>query len=486
MTAVKDVKDVFSKRQHPVKILSYTTRNFWLLLIPLTRSLVALRFDIAAWLHGAWLDILILSLIFAFAFFRWFFTSFEIREDEILRRSGIFVTVTDRVFFSQTATVSISQSIFNRLCHSYQVYIDTNSGTAANADIRLLLRKKYAQRLMEMQNKSSKSNVRYTFSPRKLHLVLFSLIFSSTLTGVVLFATVTYQASRIIGREFERRLLYGFNELTRILAYGVPPVMVGIIFVIIGGWLVSFIANLTRHWSLAVTRRGDKMIIRSGLATKRSHIISSDKINYTDIRQNLLMKIFRVSSVHIHCAGYGKGRREIAVLLPITTRHEVFDSLHMLMPKLPSVNIRVKPRLKNIMRFLWIPLIATAALPVAIYVLTRLLPNWSAMIVNVGILFFAPCVWLLIVKVFAFFSTGIGENNGYMTFKYCRFYQFHSIIVPKEKICKIRVYQTVFQRFGTSCNIELYTHSESRKSHKIKNIPKEKAEEIKKSIDCED
>lgn len=471
MKLTKKAERVLCTRQHPIKILSYTTGNFWLLLIPLSRSLVAMKFDIASWLKGAWLDILIVSAIFLFAAIRWFFTIFDIDDEGITKRTGFVITMTDKIFFSQITSLCVGQGLFNRPLRSCVVYIDTNSGGSSRSDIKLLMRKKDATHLFDIVNSHSPTTVRYTFSPRRLHLVIFSLVFSSSLTGVILFATVMYQASKIVGREFEERLLITFNELTKTLAYRLPPVMAAIGFVILGGWLISFTCNLLRYWSFTVTRRGERMVIKSGFMTKYANVINTDKINFTDIRQNLPMKIFRVSSVHIHCSGYGKGRTKLAVLLPITTRYEVFDSLHMLMPSQPSVKIDIRPKLRNIMRFLWPPIILAVSEPIIVIIAYRIFPNWRDMIFWIGLIFIVPAAWFLIVKLFAFFNTGVGENDNCIILSYCSFFEFHTVIVPKSHICKITISRSFFQRFGKSCNLNFFTYSESTRCHRTKNLP---------------
>ena len=52
--------------EHPIKILRYTAKNLWLLIFPLLRSAHFFPFsakEVAAWLHGAWFDLLICVLI---------------------------------------------------------------------------------------------------------------------------------------------------------------------------------------------------------------------------------------------------------------------------------------------------------------------------------------------------------------------------------------------------------------------------------------
>ena len=51
------------KKQHPIALLQYTTKNFWLLLIPLLRGLFSLDVDFYSWLSGAYLDVLVILVI---------------------------------------------------------------------------------------------------------------------------------------------------------------------------------------------------------------------------------------------------------------------------------------------------------------------------------------------------------------------------------------------------------------------------------------
>ena len=55
------VSHFFRHRQHPVKMLDYTSKNLWLLLIPLTKYLIASRFDFQSWIRTNWVDILSIS-----------------------------------------------------------------------------------------------------------------------------------------------------------------------------------------------------------------------------------------------------------------------------------------------------------------------------------------------------------------------------------------------------------------------------------------
>ena len=92
---------------------------------------------------------------------------------------------------------------------------------------------------------------------------------------------------------------------------------------IFGLWLVSFVANLMRHWNFSCTKASGLFVIRSGKGAKRRHVLRKRRINYIDYRQSLLMKLFKVTTVEVGCSGYGKRHREISAIIPITTNSRI-------------------------------------------------------------------------------------------------------------------------------------------------------------------
>lgn len=471
----KLIKGFFIKRQHPIKILGYTSKSFWLLLIPLTRSLVSMSFDIATWLRGWWLDILVIFLVFGYAFLRWYFITFSIEKDHIKTRTGYFGLLESKIYFNEICSISASQGAFYRPFRAFKIFIDTNSGSSSTSDVNLTFKSSDVNKLFDYAKSDKTNKLKFTYIPKRLNVFIFSLLFSSTLSGVILFATLIIQASRIVGRELEERFFFTFNEYMQRFAIKLPRYVVVIALVIILGWLYSFLVNLARHWSFNLTRMDDKYIIQSGIITKRAHILSADKINYVDIQQSFLMKIFNICSVQIHCTGYGKARREIAAIIPIATFSEVESSLKMLMPDVPLPDMKLKPKLRNIMRFLWLPIIICLAIPVVYYVLIYFFPNWNEVIKFVSVIAEIPASWLLFVKIASAYSTGVGFDEHYASLSYCRLYKFHKVIVRKDKISKVTFLQNPIQYFKNNTHIKFYTQGESINCHTVKNFPLDEA-----------
>jgi len=464
-----------SHRQHPIKILSYTTKYFWLLSIPLVRGLILLKFNLQVWLEGAWVDIFVLFLILLFAIIRWLCITFDYDSFSITIKKGIFFRQKFNVLYADISSICVEKRLFLLPFRASAVLIDTNYGSHKKSDIKMTISNKDIDTfVLSIKEFSEADIIRFSYYPSKRHLVFFSLIFSNTLSGAILISTLIYQGGQIIGQQLELQFVSTFNKLIRGLTFWLPPAAVGLSIFILGGWILSFVLNLMRHWHFKAERQGQNVVVTSGFLTMRTYYLNSAKINYTDFRQSLLTIIFKLSSVHVHCSGYGKAKRAIAVLIPITTRHEAFGTLHMLLPNLPEPYISVRSDREQIRRFIFIPVVFILSIPLVALTLIWLFPRWIEMIVFAGIIFEIPALWLLVVKIVSDFTTGIGLSDNVLTLKYCQMYEFHTALVPIEKISMFEIKQSVFQKKTNNCNLIIYTNAERTKFHVVRYLQYDK------------
>lgn len=475
----------FARRQHPIKLLSYISKNIWLLLIPLTKYLIATKFDFQNWIRTNWLDILTLVCIFAFAFLRWVFVYYEIEDDGIIAHSGLFGMLTTKVYYNEITTFSCCQGYAQRLFKACTMYIETNARSMSDSDVKLVLRKKSVDDIFRKITAQCIDKPKMTVQPKKIHLLVFSLLFSSTISGVILFSTFLFELYRLVGREIEEALLNRVNgELNKVnstlfkFTSSIPKIILIIAFVTIGGWLLSFLANLMRYWKFKATRCGSQFIVESGILTKRKHVINRSKVNYLDYQKSLLMKLFKICSVTIHCTGYGVRRREISVLIPITTSKEARRSLKILEPDVPHTVIELKTGAKDIPRFLLVPVVLSALPPALGAVAKLLVNNWHTEIDMITIFALVPFLWKIIVSIAAAFNTSVGFKDGYCSFRYCYMFKFHKIIIPKENVSKAVIMQTWFQKVSKMCSLKIYTNAEKTKFHILKNLPLDKTREL--------
>lgn len=466
-------KRLFEFRQHPIRILGYTTRSFWLILIPLTRDLIAQHYDVASWLRGAWLSILTVIAIFGYAFIRWFTITYHIDPKCITAKSGYFGLMESKIYYDKITSVSASQSPIYRLFRAHKLYFNTNSGMRNGVDITLTVKMSDYNKLFSIIDPERTQDSSFIYRPRHWQMLIFSLIFSSSLSGILVWSTFLIQGSRIIDTHMQERIrlgIYSFTHHVESLVSKIPPIAVAVALLAIVSWLASFVVNLMRHWSFGAIRRGNKIIIKSGFITKRSHILSRDAIACADMQQSLLMRIFSIRSVRINCNGYGRSNREMNALIPITTGSEVACSMKMLMPQYPLPQITIRPKLKNIMFYLSIPLVILVSLPIAGHLAIRFFPDWSQIIRFAVLIGEVPAAWLVIVKLVSGFTTGAGIKDGYLRLDFCRMYAFHTVIIPISKISKFSYHQSIPQFLKNNCNICISSSSLSSKTYIAKNF----------------
>ena len=476
----------FAHRQHPLKLFIYISKNLWLLLIPLGKYLIATRFDFQSWIKTNWLDILVFGAIFAIAFLRWFFVYFETDENSLTAHHGPFGLMKTRVFFNEITTCSCCQDYIERLFNAATLYIKTNATSVSASDVKLVISKKAADEVYGQVTRQCEGKVKRTVKTKKRYLTAFSVLFSSTLAGVIVFISVMFQIYQLVGKELEQTLVERVNgEIGKVnsvifrLTNTVPRIIVIIIYIVAICWAISFVSNLIRHWNFEATRCGSQLLINSGMIIRRKHALNRSKFVYIDYEKNLLMRLFKVSSVNVCCAGYGAKNREFAALIPITTQKEVRKSLEILIPDLPHSSIDIKTGgIKDVFRFIALPFFMSFIPHGANFVIKLFISKWHYEINVITAIALIPFVWKIIVSIVAAYNTSIGFDDIYCTLRYCKMFHFHKVLIPKENISKVEITQTVFQKASRMCNIRVYSKSRNMKKHLLRNLPLEQARQL--------
>ncbi len=458
------------KRQHPIKIISYISRNIWMLLIPLVRGLMALQWDLFSWVKGAWLDILVLLLLFGSAVWRWSRSYFGIENGCVVYKNGVLWQESFSIPIDRFCAVTGERKLLYKPFNAVVLHLDTFSGNIAAPDLTLIMRRKdYREVFGEFYEKkyNRRSSPKALYYPRKSHLVLFSFVFSSTLSGILYVAAFIYQAGDVSAEFIEKHFMTAVTDVTSKLALGIPPVATALAAILLGGWLISFISNLIRHIGFHLDRKEDIITIKTGFFTNRHYLMDIKKIVYADIRQNLLMKIFRIMSVQVNCPGYGKQKNEIPVLIPITTKEQVLSTLNLILPGFRVMKSELKPRFSGFFRHLMTPMTIGIWAAVAYFAVIWLLPMYKILADYLLITIEIPMIWMLIVKIIGFFDTGIADDGDNLCVRYHFGYALHTILLPKSRISKITVTQTIFQVITNCAHIRIFTNGEASVWHTV-------------------
>ena len=468
--------------EHPFTIIRHGLKNIWLLIFPVLRGIRSLSLDFETfytWLRGAWFDILIILAILAFGFFRWLFTWYRFDRHHIRLMTGIFIKTEKAVPYSSITAVTAEHTFYLRPFKAVKLQISTRAGIFGSNGIKLTVNrdhiKTFYKHIPELRMKEKKS---FEFRPKWYAMIIYSLIFSSSLSGVIYLATVVFHAGRI-ATETVRDVpdVYRLaNDVSENMSekmpihMDIPPWVIIILFILAGTWLFSFVSNLLRYSGFVIKKDNSMLRIISGAVTKRVYHIVPDKINYVDLRQNFLMKLFGLVSLTINCSGYGTTRYEHPVVLPILTKDQANRILELMGFEKYIREREIKPEKMAAWSYISIPTFFLAAIPLTAYILARNIPRIEHIMFIGVIIAEIPIVWMIIVKIGAFLTTGITMEDNYCCIHYSRFYAFHTILADKNKLVKIEGFQDIIDERIDRCRLDLYFSSQSTRCHKVKGL----------------
>ena len=168
------------KCQHKIALLKYTTKNFWLLVIPLLRGLAAVGLDFYGfynWLRGAYWDIMVIAVIIGLAYFRWKNIRYDIQENGIAVKSGMILKNEFLFPFSAVSCAAAKRSVWLRPFRAVTVSLDSDSHSASNkrgmADVELIIPMDDYKELFGKIPKMS-GDMKITYHASKGNLFLFS------------------------------------------------------------------------------------------------------------------------------------------------------------------------------------------------------------------------------------------------------------------------------------------------------------------------
>ena len=465
-------------RQHPVKILGYTYKTLWLLLIPAAKNLVTSNFDIQGWLRTYWLDLFTILAIVAFAVFRWLFVFYEIGNGSITAHTGPFGLMQTTIFFSEVSAMRVEQGVVYRSVHASTMFLETQARSLSRREMKLVISEKNVEEIFSLISSRSEGAPKFTVQPKNSLMLLYSLLFSSFLSGLVIFGTLVWQITRSLGTDPNKIAGQLNSELQKVdqntlnLSRTVPRMILIVIAGVVLGWLISFVNNLLDHWNFRASRCGDQqLLIRSGKYKRDRTVINRDQINYYEIRQSLLMKPARISSVRIQCSGAGRKKKDSTALIPLTKNSEMAASLRILEPGLGSQRSQLRPSARSFWSFVGIPF-ALCFVPLIAGWITKLHTEDLEHEINYFIVLLTiPLVWYTVVQGFAHRYTSLGMTKDTCTVCCCPVYKFRKIIIPMKNVSCVQIRQTPVEKFFGSCTVIVFSDNEARKAHKVSRLP---------------
>ncbi len=466
---------------HPATIVTNSLKQSILLLIPIVRAFSMIPDGLEAWLSFVWVDILTLSGMAAIGILRYLTTAYRVEEQGISFRSGILLRKNGRIPFDKVSVMLCIRQFYFRPLRLCKIYIDTDAGKTGDADFAISISQRHAK---ELTARFRQLGARFDIAERKTsahwwEVVLLSLISSSSLSGILFVSAAISGLSDPFGEDIERIIRLNFErfvKLASLLAIQIPPIAAWIAYLLLITWGVSFIVHVLRTMRFTARRQNDDLILQSGLLSRYDSLLKVNRLNRIELRQSMMTKLLHIQSVFVRCSGYGKRNNDLSVLLPACAEKRMRTQLKLLLPEVEFKKRSVKPKLLYLMRFFTLPILLLIGITALAFLLFWLIPNWHDTIQFIAIASGLPVLWLFAVKCVAYRHTGIAETADSFTLCYTFGYGFYQTVVPKNKITRVQIQQSIFQKINGGCDLLIYTRSEGWNRIRVPNLP---AKEVK-------
>lgn len=474
--------------EHPIKILKYSAKNLWLLIFPLLRGLRFYPFslqNLIDWGAGAWFDLLIALFILGLGALRWYCCRYQFNSNTIYAKSGFFLT-KETVIPLERITVTTEEHLFYlRPLRAVVLQVSTASGVQDETSMRLILRLRDLHHMRPnipvLQN-DSQATVAY-HSPA-WRMLLFSALFSSSFSGAIYIAALFVQGGRMTAdllEEFRaQQLLENATRRASTVFRGVPRAAITLGIIILSLWLISFFRNLLRYGRFRIRFGRQHISVHMGILARRRFHLRNNAILYTDLRQNLVMKLCGMVSLHIRCCGYGGRRDTLPVLIPLIRKCSARPLLQRFSAVQDGDGVYCRAGSKPLFfwSFLWQPVIGLVALLPLRWILVWMFPQVRSLIRFVLGMLVIPLGWLLLIRTVSLFCQYISLDPQTVQLHFSRGFTFHTMTVQKERVVRVDIVQNFFQKRYGVCHVYLMLQGPRKKRYKLTALPLDAARKL--------
>ena len=448
-------------REHPAALPRNLSTFFFLLLLPLIRGVGYIRVPngFPTWLESLWIDGVILASALAVLTALWWQHTYDLTPHRLRIRQRFIIHTTTLIPLPLITTLTVESPLWLRLLGGARVAADTDAGNHRLADVRLTVSRRQA-RLFLPDDRGDIVRV-----PQG-RLWLLAVLSSDSLGGILLLAAVFRQSGNLLGESIQKTVMDNLEYAAEAIQW-IPRTAALVALVLLGGWITGTLRHLLRHLPFSACRCEDRLTIRTGLLTKRTHCCALGAINYADRRQTLMAHLLRLYTVTISCTGYGKDKNTLAVLVPPARLKQLQREQSVLLPEFEDGEVTLRTAPHTLWRYIRTPLIWLGVFPVIGWAVGRQFPMVRELAVYLSLVAAAPCLWMLAVRIVDHRTAGMGYDRGRYTLCYSRRLTLHRVTLPKDKVAAAHIRQSRRQQKEGTCDVCLYSYHEFRHPHPV-------------------
>ncbi len=440
-----------SCRPHGLTVFFSLTKYFWVLFIPILRTVLALGFDLENAFRGFEADIAVILLLTLNSLSRWLLCKITVSESGVELVRGVLLKKKISLSYDDMSCLKIWQNPFTALfkCCALRIYTECDSQPA----VRLYCKAQTADLLSRTAVKDT-AELQGRCGLKKA--LLYAVISSGSAGGLLFLSAAMSAVGVAAGKGLSSIAAENIGYIYEILQSVPRLLIVGGITAFVG-WLTSFVMNTLSVLFQRVYKGENRLFVMHG-AVKRI-------ISRTDARPDCLIlskSIFlrKKGSLFMYRRGYGEGKYDSNLLLVLCGREEINGTIKSLVGDIRSAGEIIRPAKSAAVRFVTVPLVFFG---VACFT--------SGLGLSCGIFgdlrFFAlflplPFLWRIICGAYEWYCEFLADCGEKFTIGYVRRSKKRTAVFYKDRCGKISLTQNPFQRRRNTANMRFYINAARR------------------------
>ncbi|WP_283609530.1 YdbT family protein [Faecalispora anaeroviscerum] len=448
-----------TKRPHVVTLWNYLSRFFFLLIVPLLQAVFRAPFSEVAWSSLPGVVAVVGISCFQYLSCEYGFTAVEENGHSLsilYWNSGLFFQKHRILPADCVASVFLRLNPVLDLFGAAQVMLDSPAANAKRPSLTLLLKKKAPMAWWD----ELRGEITHRYKASPVRVVLMAISWSNPASGLLLIGILLDRAGKLLGEELTRQL-YGIyesvNQVQRLIAWGLPPAVAIIGWLMGLGWFCAFLVQFFRYAFFTAGVCPTGTMISRGMLVRSRQLLTNQAIRAVAIRQTLVMRLMHLSSVYLHTIGSGKEKGDRSLLMAAANTRELRYHLAHFYPKESSYFFSregmklIRPPKNTLMSFLLVPLLHASAIITLYLLFVRYLPLFSPLV----LFLLAFPLYHLLLRTAAYRNSFLAEDNTHIAA--CSYVsdQLFTAVIPKSAVQAVVIRQNPLQQRSGRCSVRL-------------------------------
>ncbi|AKP67332.1 PH domain-containing protein [Companilactobacillus ginsenosidimutans] len=301
-----------------------------------------------------WIVVVLVLFIIAITVLKFIFFTYQILDDEIIVKYGVFVKKVNHVPYERIQNITTNQWFFLKPFNLEELEIET-AGHSDKPEVQLKavpitlkdeinhhrrnesVKLKTSEVNENVQEKPDKitENIGNTYTISWRDLVKFALTSPAFLTGIVVVLAAYGKIQNGISQTLYKNIAQQASHIGVLIIIGI---LVAILLVF---YIGSVIALIIQYYHFKLTEKDGQFITERGLLRTRKTTIKMDRVQAVMLKQPLLrsfLKIVTVQLVIISNSKKGDSEKDI-IVMPVIAQRDVNKFLKQFFPKIPAEQV---------------------------------------------------------------------------------------------------------------------------------------------------